>query len=107
MKSKFRPRARRNESRLKCIETQPGYISSPEAFFYVLKGGERGRGTGEGSGGGERREGSGERGAEGGERGAGGGERGAGRGECLNGKHCVMITERSLQGKDGTKHRKG
>ena len=64
MKSKFRPRARRNESRLKCIETQPGYISSPEAFFYVLKGGERGRGAGEGSG----------------ERGAGGGERGAGRG---------------------------
>ena len=65
MKSKFRPRARRNESRLKCIETQPGYISSPEAFFYVLKGGERGRGAeggewGEGSGG--REEGSGKRG---------------------------------------------
>ena len=60
MKSKFRPRARRNESRLKCIETQPGYISSPEAFFYVLKGGERGRGAkgGEwGEGRGEREEG--------------------------------------------------
>ena len=55
--------------------------------------------------GGERREGSGERGAGGGKRGAGRG--GAGRGGCLNGKHCVMITERSLQGKEGTKHRKG
>ena len=42
-----------------------------------------------------------------GERGEGRGGRGAGRGECLNGKHCVMITERSLQDKDGTKHRKG
>ena len=41
----------------------------------------------------------------GGKRGAGRG--GAGRGGCLNGKHCVMITERSLQGKEGTKHRKG
>ena len=61
VKSKFRPRARRNESRLKCIETQPGYISSPEAFFYVLTGGERGRG------------------AEGGEWGEGRGERGEGR----------------------------
>ena len=76
MKSKFRPRARRNESRLKCIETQPGYISSPEAFFYVLKGGERGRGAGEGSGGrgvgrGERREGKGERGEGRGGQGAG------------------------------------
>ena len=96
MKSKFRPRARRNESRLKCIETQPGYISSPEAFFYVLKGGERGRGA-EG----------GERGDGRGERGEGRGGRDAGRGDCLNGKHCVIITERSLQGKDGTKHRKG
>ena len=42
-----------------------------------------------------------------GERGAGGGEMGAGRGDCLNGKHCVVITERSLQGEDGTQHRKG
>lgn len=61
MKSKFRPRARRNESRLKCIETQPGYISSPEAFFLCFEG----RGAGEGSGG----------------RGVGRGERGEGRGE--------------------------
>ena len=96
MKSKFRPRARRNESRLKCIETQPGYISSPEAFFYVLTGGERGRGA-EGGEWGEGR----------GERGEGRGGRGAGRGDCLNGKHCVVITERSLQGEDGTQHRKG
>ena len=85
MKSKFRPRARRNESRLKCIETQPGYISSPEAFFYVLKGGERGRGAE----GGEWGEGRGERGAGGGERGAGGGERGAGEGERGRGTGIV------------------
>ena len=56
---------------------------------------------------GERGAGGGERGAGGGERGAGEGERVAGRGDCLNGNHCVMITERSLQGKDGTQHRKG
>ena len=32
---------------------------------------------------------------------------GAGCEGCLNGKNCIMIIERSLQGKEGTKHRKG